>query len=78
MPPEQVQREYGWFRDATLSHMRRLQEACRKGHIEVLYAVIENATVTDAPLDYKVSGLNVPGSSGCQSHRRTVTRRRSS
>jgi hypothetical protein len=31
------------LRDA--AHMRRLQEACRNGRIEVLYTVIENATV---------------------------------
>ena len=40
MPPEQVQREYGWFfetlRTTAVPNMRRLQEACRKGHIEVL------------------------------------------
>ena len=66
MPPEQVQREYGWFfetlRTTAVPNMRRLQEACRKGHIEVLYTVIENATCDgrDRSLDYKVSGLNVP------------------
>jgi ureidoacrylate peracid hydrolase len=66
MPPEQVQREYGWFfatlHSTAVPNMRRLQEACRKGHIEVLYTVIENATYDgrDRSLDYKVSGLNVP------------------
>ena len=66
IPPEQVQREYGWFfetlRTTAVPNMRRLQEACRNGHIEVLYTVIENATRDgrDRSLDYKVSGLNVP------------------
>jgi ureidoacrylate peracid hydrolase len=66
LSPEQVQRQYGWFFDtlqtAALPNMRRLQEACRKGRIEVLYTVIENATRDgrDRSLDYKVSGLSVP------------------
>ena len=66
MPPGQVQQEYGWFFDtlhtSAVPNMRRLQEACRKGHIEVLYTVIENATRDgrDRSLDYKVSGLDVP------------------
>ena len=47
MPPEQVQREYGWFFETlhtrAVPNMPRLQEACtHKGHIEVLYTVIEN------------------------------------
>jgi ureidoacrylate peracid hydrolase len=66
MMPEHVQREYGWFfetlRNDAVPNMRRLQAACRKAHIEVLYTVIENATLDgrDRSLDYKVSGLNVP------------------
>ncbi len=66
MLPEQVQREYGWFfetlRATAVPNMRKLQEACRKGKIETLYTVIENATRDgrDRSLDYKVSGLNVP------------------
>ncbi len=66
MPHDQVQQEYGWFFDTlrtnAVPHMRRLQHACRKGSIEVLYTVIENATRDgrDRSLDYKVSGLNVP------------------
>jgi ureidoacrylate peracid hydrolase len=66
MSPELVQREYGWFFETlharAVPNMQRLQEACRKGHIEVLYTVIENATCDgrDRSLDYKVSGLHVP------------------
>jgi ureidoacrylate peracid hydrolase len=45
-----------------LPNMRRLQAACRRGKIEVLYTVIENLTRDgrDRSLDYKISGLNVP------------------
>lgn len=66
MTPERVQREYGWFfetlRNDAVPNMRRLQAGCRNAHIEVLYTVIENATLDgrDRSLDYKVSGLNVP------------------
>jgi ureidoacrylate peracid hydrolase len=66
MPPDQVQLEYGWFFEtlhtSAVPNMRRLQEACRNGRIEVLYTVIENATRDgrDRSLDYKVSGLDVP------------------
>ena len=43
-------------------NMQRLQAACRKAGIEVLYTVIENMTVDgrDRSLDYKISGLDVP------------------
>lgn len=66
MPPDRVQQEYGWFfetlRGKAIPNMRKLQEACRAGRIEVLYTVIENATRDgrDRSLDYKVSGLDVP------------------
>ena len=57
---------YGFFframRGTAVPNMRRLQAACRKGGIEVLYTVIENLTRDgrDRSLDYKISGLNVP------------------
>lgn len=66
MPPEQVQREYGHFFDtlknSAVPNMQRLQQACRRGGIEVLYTVIESATQDgrDRSLDYKVSNLHVP------------------
>ena len=66
MQPEEVQREYGWFfetlRTKAVPNMQRLQRACREGHIEVLYTVIESATRDgrDRSLDYKVSRLHVP------------------
>lgn len=66
MPPDQVQREYAWFfetlRTKAVPNMQRLQKACRRGGIEVLYTVIESATKDgrDRSLDYKVSGLHAP------------------
>jgi len=48
MPPEQIEREYGWFfetlRTKAVPNMQRLQKACRTGGIEVLYTVIESLT----------------------------------
>ena len=66
MPPEQIEREYGWFfetlRTKAVPNMQRLQKACRTGGIEVLYTVIESMTQDgrDRSLDYKVSKLHVP------------------
>jgi len=57
---------YGWFfrtlQETAVPNMQRLQAACRRGGIEVLYTVIENLTRDgrDRSLDYKISGLNVP------------------
>jgi ureidoacrylate peracid hydrolase len=65
-PAEQVQREYGWFfetlKTTAVPNMQRLQKACREAGIEVLYTVIESATLDgrDRSLDYKVSKLHVP------------------
>ncbi|HEX3349916.1 MAG TPA: isochorismatase family cysteine hydrolase [Acetobacteraceae bacterium] len=58
--------KYGFFfrtlREAALPNMQRLQAACRKGGIEVMYTVIESLTQDgrDRSLDYKISGFNVP------------------
>jgi ureidoacrylate peracid hydrolase len=66
MERERVEQDYGWFfetlRTKAVPNMQRLQRACRRGGIEVLYTVIENATRDgrDRSLDYKVSNLNVP------------------
>jgi ureidoacrylate peracid hydrolase len=66
MPPDHVQREYGWFFETlhtkAVPNMQKLQNVCRNGGIEVLYTVIESATQDgrDRSLDYKVSGLHVP------------------
>ena len=66
MDPASREARYGWFfrtmRDSAVPNMQRLQAACRKGGIEVLYTTIENLTRDgrDRSLDYKISGLNVP------------------
>ncbi len=66
MDPAERDARYGWFfrtmRESAVPNMRRLQSACRRGGIEVLYTVIENLTRDgrDRSLDYKISGLDVP------------------
>ena len=66
MDPAERDAKYGWFfrtlQETALPNMQRLQAACRRGGIEVLYTVIENLTCDgrDRSLDYKISGLNVP------------------
>jgi ureidoacrylate peracid hydrolase len=57
---------YGYFfrtfRESALPNMVRLQQACRRAHIEVTYTVIESLTADgrDRSLDYKITGFNVP------------------
>jgi ureidoacrylate peracid hydrolase len=57
---------YGWFfralRDTAVPNMQRLQTACRRAKIEVMYTVIGSLTHDgrDLSLDYKISGLFVP------------------
>jgi ureidoacrylate peracid hydrolase len=57
---------YGWFfrtlKQGALPNMVRLQQACRRGGIEVMYTVIESLTADgrDRSLDYKITGFNVP------------------
>jgi ureidoacrylate peracid hydrolase len=57
---------YGFFfrtlRETALPNMQRLQLACRRVGIEVMFTVIENLTRDgrDRSLDYKISGLDVP------------------
>jgi ureidoacrylate peracid hydrolase len=57
---------YGWFfralRDTAVPNMQRLQTACRRAKIEVVYTVIGSLTHDgrDLSLDYKISGLFVP------------------
>jgi ureidoacrylate peracid hydrolase len=50
------------MRDEVLPRMRRLQAACRKAGIEVMYTTIESLTKDgrDRSLDYKITGFNVP------------------
>jgi ureidoacrylate peracid hydrolase len=57
---------FGWFfrnfEERALPNMVRLQQACRRGGIEVTYTVIESLTADgrDRSLDYKITGFNVP------------------
>jgi len=61
-----IEDRYGFFfrtfEETALPNLQRLQAACRKGGIEVLYTVIESLTGDgrDRGLDYKISGLHVP------------------
>jgi len=58
--------KYGWFfrqlETKVLPNMRRLQAACRKAGVEVLYTTIESLTKDgrDRSLDYKITGFHVP------------------
>ena len=50
------------LREVMVPNIRRLQSACRRASIEVVYSVIENMTRDgrDRSLDYKISGIDVP------------------
>jgi ureidoacrylate peracid hydrolase len=52
----------GRLREIVLPNLQRLQSACRRAHIEVVYAAVENMTRDgrDRSLDYKISGIDVP------------------
>jgi ureidoacrylate peracid hydrolase len=58
-------KRYGYFfrvmQETALPNMQRLQAACRRARIEVMYTVIEALTRDgrDLSLDYKISGLFV-------------------
>jgi len=60
------EQRFGYFfrmlRESALPNMVRLQQACRRGRIEVTYTVIESLTTDgrDRSLDYKITGFNVP------------------
>ena len=66
LAPEEAKAKYDYFFEqlekVALPNMQRLQEACRRKGIEVLYTVIESLTVDgrDRSLDYKITGFNVP------------------
>jgi ureidoacrylate peracid hydrolase len=60
-----VSRYGGFFRtmrETAVPNMVALQQACRRGGIEVMYTVIESLTQDgrDRSLDYKITGFNVP------------------
>ncbi len=58
--------KYGWFFDQlesrVVANMQRLQAACRKAGVEVMYTTIESLTRDgrDRSLDYKLSGMGFP------------------
>ena len=66
LDPAMREDRYGWFfrtlQQTAIPNMQRLQAACRKGRVEVLYTIIESLTRDgrDRSLDYKISGFNVP------------------
>ena len=66
MSPAERDARYGWYfrtmQENAVPNMQRLQAACRRGGIEVLYTVIESLTRDgrDRSLDYKISGLHAP------------------
>ena len=63
---QEIEERFGFFfrtlEETALPNLQRLQAACRRGRIEVLYTVIESLTRDgrDRGLDYKISGLHVP------------------
>ena len=60
------EQRYGFFfrtlKESALPNMVLLQQACRRGGIEVIYTSIESMTADgrDRSLDYKITGFNVP------------------
>jgi ureidoacrylate peracid hydrolase len=66
LAPVEAEEKYGYFFESlnrvALPNMQRLQMACRRKRIEVLYTVIESLTADgrDRSLDYKITGFNVP------------------
>jgi ureidoacrylate peracid hydrolase len=53
---------FGSLHKTVLPNLQLLQSACRRAHIEVVYAAVENMTRDgrDRSLDYKISGIDVP------------------
>jgi ureidoacrylate peracid hydrolase len=52
----------GRLHETVLPNLQRLQSACRRAHIEVVYAAVENMIRDgrDRSLDYKISRIDVP------------------
>ncbi len=53
---------FGSLRETVLPNLQLLQSACRRAHVEIVYAAVENMTRDgrDRSLDYKISGIEVP------------------
>jgi ureidoacrylate peracid hydrolase len=66
MPEDAFQKKCGWYFNElatrVIPNQRRLQAACRKAGIEVMYTTIESLTKDgrDRSLDYKITGFHVP------------------
>ena len=66
MPAAEFEAKCGWyFREMetrVIPNMQRLQAACRRAKIEVMYTTIESLTFDgrDRSLDYKITGFHVP------------------
>ncbi len=66
LPADEIERRYGYFfremRQRAVPNMQRVQAACRKAGVEVMYTVIEALTQDgrDLSLDYKISRLFCP------------------
>jgi ureidoacrylate peracid hydrolase len=66
MPDDAFEQKCGWyFRELAsrvIPNQQRLQAACRKAKIEVMYTTIESLTKDgrDRSLDYKITGFHVP------------------
>jgi ureidoacrylate peracid hydrolase len=50
------------LREVVIPNLQRLQSACRRGHIEIVYAAVENMTRDgrDRSLDHRISDIDVP------------------
>lgn len=66
MDEAEKRQRYGYFfeqlRTRAVPNMQRLQAACRRAGIEVMYTTIESLTLDgrDRSLDYKITGFHVP------------------
>ena len=66
MSEDEFQKKCGWYfrelESRVIPNMQRLQAACRKAKIEVMYTTIESLTKDgrDRSLDYKITGFHVP------------------
>jgi ureidoacrylate peracid hydrolase len=61
LDPQQRNYLVGGLREIVLPNLQRLQTACRRAQIEIVYATVENMTRDgrDRSLDYKISGIDV-------------------
>jgi ureidoacrylate peracid hydrolase len=62
LDPQQHTYLFARLRETVLPNLQRLQSACRRAHVEIVYSAVENLTRDgrDRSLDYKISGIDVP------------------